>query len=150
MTTIWIVWNQFQSHEYYLDCAKITNQSHEFYLECAFFTNQRREFYLDQLFYSALKSKCMYCIALVRTQALCHSKAFNCKPGFVRCIENASHLHTNEKILGMSSFKPALLNTHLALNQMCKNQIQSARFFSSSWKSIIYQMILLRCLWSLN
>ena len=56
MTTIWIVWNQFQSHEYYLDCAKITNQSHEFYLECAFFTNQRREFYLDQLFYSALKS----------------------------------------------------------------------------------------------
>ena len=71
-----------------------------------------------------------YCIALVRTQALCHSKAFNCKPGFVRCIENASHLHTNEKILGMSSFKPALLNTQLALNQMCKNQIQSARFFS--------------------
>ena len=57
MTTIWIVWNQFQSHEYNLDCAKITNQSHEFYLECAFFTNQRREFYLDQLYYSALKSR---------------------------------------------------------------------------------------------
>ena len=56
MSTIWIIWHQFQSYEYYLDCAKITNQSHEFYLECAFFTNQRREFYLDQLFYSALKS----------------------------------------------------------------------------------------------
>ena len=76
----------------------------------------------------------LHSIALVRTQALCHSKAFNCKPGFVRCIENASHLHTNEKILGMSPFKPALLDmdTQLALIQMCKNQIQSARFFSSS------------------
>ena len=70
-----------------------------------------------------------YCIALVRTQALCHSKAFNCKPGFVRCIENASHLHTNEKILGMSSFKPALLDSQLAPIQMHKNQIQSTRFF---------------------
>ena len=36
LSTIWIVWNQFKSHEYYLDCAKITNQSHEYYSECAF------------------------------------------------------------------------------------------------------------------
>ena len=47
---------KYRCIEYYLDCAKITNQSHEFYLECAFFTIQRHEFYLDQLFYSALKS----------------------------------------------------------------------------------------------
>ena len=45
------------SHEYNLDCAKITNQSHVYYLECAFFTNQSHVYYLDQLFYSALKSK---------------------------------------------------------------------------------------------
>ena len=32
-----IVWNQSQSHEYYLDCAKITNQSHVYYLERTFF-----------------------------------------------------------------------------------------------------------------
>ena len=59
MSTIWIVRNQFQSHEYFSDCVKITNQSHEYYLECAFFTNQRRVYYLEQLFYSALKSICM-------------------------------------------------------------------------------------------
>ena len=58
MSTIWIVKNEFQCHEYYLDCAKIKNQSHEFYLECAFFSNQSRVYYLEHLFYSALKSKC--------------------------------------------------------------------------------------------
>ena len=37
-----------QSHEYYLNCAKITNQSHdEYYLECALFTNQSRVYYLE-------------------------------------------------------------------------------------------------------
>ena len=46
-----------QSHDHYLDCAKITNQSHEFYLECAFFSNQSRVYYLEHLSYSALKSK---------------------------------------------------------------------------------------------
>ena len=57
MSTIWIVWKQFQSHEYNLDCAKITNQSHEYYLECAIFKNQSRMYYSVHLFYSALKSK---------------------------------------------------------------------------------------------
>ena len=56
MSTIWIVWNQFQSHDYYLDCAKITNQSHEYHLDCAVLKNQSRVYYLDHLFYSALKS----------------------------------------------------------------------------------------------
>ena len=57
MSTIRIVWNKSRCHEYYLDCAKITDQSHEYYLECAFFTNQSRVYYLEHLFYSALKSK---------------------------------------------------------------------------------------------
>ena len=36
MSTIWIVLNQFQSHEYNWDSARITNQSHEYYLKSAF------------------------------------------------------------------------------------------------------------------
>ena len=54
MSTIWIVKNEFQCHEYYLDCAKITNQS--LYLECAFFSNQSHVYYLEHLFNSTLKS----------------------------------------------------------------------------------------------
>ena len=61
MSNIWIVWNQFQWHEYNLDCVKITNQSHDYYLECAFFTNQSRLYYLDHLFYSAPKSTHCLC-----------------------------------------------------------------------------------------
>ena len=40
MTTIWIVWNQFQSHEYYLDCAKITNQGHVFFWSVPFYKRE--------------------------------------------------------------------------------------------------------------
>ena len=36
MSTIWIVWSQIKIYEYYLNCAKITNQCHEYYLECVF------------------------------------------------------------------------------------------------------------------
>ena len=57
MSTIWIVRNQFQSHEYKFDCAQITNQRHEYHLKYAFFTNQSCVYYLDHLFYSAPKSK---------------------------------------------------------------------------------------------
>ena len=56
MSTTWIVRNQYQCHEYYLDCAKITNQSHEFYLECPFCSNQSHVYYLEHLFNSTLKS----------------------------------------------------------------------------------------------
>ena len=57
MSTIWIVGNQFQSHEYNLDCAKIVNQNHEYYLECNFstkLTNVCTNW--DHMFNPALKS----------------------------------------------------------------------------------------------
>ena len=115
MTTIWIVWNQFQSHEYYLDCAKITNQSHEFYLECAFFTNQRCEFYLDQLFYSALKSSWMVVLTQYADDMFLHFGFSECRVDGVAVDHFVSVLrsHWNRQVgfghptsLGTFALKP--------------------------------------------
>jgi hypothetical protein len=53
MSTILIMLNQFQSHEYNLDCAKITNKS--------------RVYYLGHLFYSALKSVSAFAVTLAES-----------------------------------------------------------------------------------
>ena len=45
-----------QSHDHYLDCAKITNQSHELYLEFDFYCKTRAMCTIWNTFYSALKS----------------------------------------------------------------------------------------------